>query len=183
VDTVKRAESDCLKVIADEREPKVKNVVAATGIIILAAIAVTATSKASFAQAGSIGGTIGKQDKSLSGGEATPPPRRDTRPDKPAPAASSSPPREKQTRCMAIVGTWTWYLGITETVFIQNGSMRNSNGVTGTWTCPRAPGSATWSNGPPITETYTMSLDGNSLSVVSAWGGGVKFTASRRGQN
>jgi hypothetical protein len=184
VDTVKRPVSDSLKVIADEREPKVKNVVAAMCITILAAIAVAATSKASFAQAGSTGGTIGKQDKSLSGGEDTPSPRRDTRPAKPAsPAASLSPLREKETRCMAIVGTWTWYLGITETVFNQNGSMRNSNGVTGTWTCPRAPGSATWSNGPPATETYTMSQDGNSLSVVSAWGGGVRFTATRRSQN
>jgi hypothetical protein len=153
------------------------------GIAALALLALIATSKASFAQAGSTGGTIGKQDKSFSGGEETPPPRRDTRPAKPASAASSSPPRERETRCMAIVGTWTWYLGITETVFNQNGSTRNSNGVTGTWTCPRAPGSATWTNGPPVTETYTMSQDGNSLSVVSAWGGGVKFTATRRSQN
>ena len=150
------------------------------GLAFLVALAVTAASSASFAQAGSAGGTVGKQDKSLSGGDETPPPRRDTRPAKPAPATSSSP---RETRCMAIVGTWTWYLGITETVFNQNGSMRNSNGVTGTWACPRAPGSATWSNGPPVTETYTMSQDRNSLAVVSAWGGGVKFTATRRSQN
>jgi hypothetical protein len=66
-----------------------KSVVAATGIAVLAAIAVTATSKASFAQAGSTGGTIGKQDKSISGGQETHSLRRDTRPDKPAPVSSS----------------------------------------------------------------------------------------------
>ena len=154
--------------------------IAPSGMAVLAVLALTATSNSSFAQAGSTGGTVGKQDKSLSGGEETSAPRRDTRPGKPAPATSSSPPREKETRCMAIVGTWTWYLGLTEATFNQNGSMRNSNGGTGTWTCPRAIGSATWSNGPPVTETYTMSKDGNSLSVVSAWGGGIKFTATRR---
>ena len=39
------------------------------GIVLLAVLAVTATSNTSFAQAGSTGGIIGKQDKSLSGGE------------------------------------------------------------------------------------------------------------------
>ena len=45
-----------------------------------------------LAQAGSTGGTIGKQDKSLSGGEETPPPRRETRPARPASATFSLPP-------------------------------------------------------------------------------------------
>jgi hypothetical protein len=45
-----------------------------------------------LAQAGSTGGTIGKQDKSLSGGEETPPPHRNTPSAKPAPAPISLPP-------------------------------------------------------------------------------------------
>ena len=37
-----------------------------------------------------------------------------------------------------------------------------------------------WVSG--VTERYTMSSDGNTMSVVSTWSGGVKFTATRRGQ-
>jgi hypothetical protein len=46
--------------------------IAPMGIAVLAALVVTATSDASFAQAGSTGGTIGKRDKSISGDEETP---------------------------------------------------------------------------------------------------------------
>jgi hypothetical protein len=46
--------------------------IAPMGIAVLAALVVTATSDASFAQAGSTGGTIGKQHKSISGDEEAP---------------------------------------------------------------------------------------------------------------
>ena len=39
------------------------------GIAVLAALVVTATSSASLAQAGSTGGSVGKTNKSVSGGE------------------------------------------------------------------------------------------------------------------
>ena len=61
------------------------------GIIVLVALAVITTSNALFAQAGSTGGTIGKQDKSRSGGEETPTPRGNTPSAKSAPAASTTP--------------------------------------------------------------------------------------------
>jgi hypothetical protein len=89
VDPVKSAESNCLKVIAHERELKVKNVVAAMGVAILAAIAATATPKAAFAQAGSTGGIVGKTSKSVSGGEPQ---------TRPAPARA----------VFSLAGTWQW---------------------------------------------------------------------------
>jgi hypothetical protein len=43
--------------------------IAPMGIAVLAALVVSATSSASLAQAGSTGGSVGKTDKSVSGGE------------------------------------------------------------------------------------------------------------------
>jgi hypothetical protein len=76
-------------------------------IAILAALAVTATSNASFAQAGSTGGTIGKQDKSLSGGEATRAPRGITRSNKPPPASSSLPQTIHLNEHHGTLGDWS----------------------------------------------------------------------------
>jgi hypothetical protein len=67
-----------------------RKAVASMGIAVLAALAVTTTSNASFAQAGSIGGTIGKTDKSI-GSEKTPAPRPNTRSARPAPTSFSLP--------------------------------------------------------------------------------------------
>ena len=46
-----------------------RKAIAPMGIAILAALVVTATSSAALAQAGSTGGSVGKTDKSVSGGE------------------------------------------------------------------------------------------------------------------
>src|ERR1019366_4958793 len=84
-----------------------------------------------LAQAGSIGGTIGKQDKSISGGEEADRPRAAPHPKRPAAKAQET---SSGHSCGRIVGTWSWYLGVTETVFNQNGTVRNSGGNTGKWT-------------------------------------------------
>jgi hypothetical protein len=68
-----------------------RKAIAAAGIAVLAALALTATSSASFAQADSTGGTIGKTDKSISGGEETPAQRPTTPSPKLAPTSSSLP--------------------------------------------------------------------------------------------
>ena len=46
-----------------------RKAIAPIGIAVLAALIVTATSSASLAEAGSTGGSVGKTDKSVSGGE------------------------------------------------------------------------------------------------------------------
>lgn len=66
--------------------------IAPIGIAVLTVLALTEMSNASFAQGGSTGGTIGKQDKSLSGGGGGVAPIPKTRSGKPAPMSSSSPP-------------------------------------------------------------------------------------------
>src|SRR5579863_2954909 len=85
-----------------------------------------------LAQAGSTGGSIGKQDKSISGDEAD------------RPRAASHPKRSaakvQETSsghsCGKIVGRWSWYLGVSESVFYKDGSATHpASGATGKWTC------------------------------------------------
>ena len=64
-----------------------------------------------FAQAGSTGGTIGKTDKSASGGEE----QQQTR----KPTTSSS--------CSGLSGSWVWYNGIDVTIRAE-GTMTAGNG-------------------------------------------------------
>jgi hypothetical protein len=86
-----------------------------------------------LAQAGSIGGTIGKQDKSISGGEEADRPRAAPHPKRPAAKAQET---SSGHSCSRIVGTWTWYLGTSESVFHKDGTARHStSGATGKWTC------------------------------------------------
>jgi hypothetical protein len=56
---------------------------------VLAVLVIAAASDASFAQAGSTGGMIGKQDKSVSGSDQIPAPHSNTRSAKPDSAAAS----------------------------------------------------------------------------------------------
>lgn len=67
---------------------------------------------------------------------------------------------------------------MTETIFNQNGTLRNSDGNTGRWTCAGAAFRAEWASGDAV--NYTISPDGNSMSAVSTRHGGTKFTATRR---
>ena len=152
---------------------------ASIGIAVLAlAHLAFANVSSALAQAGSIGGTIGKQDKSISGGEEADRPRAAPHPKRPAAKAQET---SSGHSCSRIVGTWSWYLGVTETVFNQNGTVRNSGGNTGKWTCAGATVRNEWVSGD--TERYTISPDGNSMSVVSTWHGGTRFTATRRARD
>src|SRR5271156_5696312 len=92
---------------------------------ILASFAVSTTA---FTQAGSTGGTLGKQDKSLSGerDEQTP-----AQSESPAtPKTSRRPTVPKETGCQKIIGKWTWQFPTrtTETVFNADGTATNSSG-------------------------------------------------------
>jgi hypothetical protein len=131
-----------------------------------------------FGQAGSTGGTIGKTDKSISGGEEQTEPRR-------GPSESKSPPRgdvakEKPTdsSCQKIVGRWAWHYwtGTTETVFSRGGTGQNTpTGLTNTWTCADGIATIKWSHG--YTDRATLSRDGSSLSITNS--SGQSFSATR----
>jgi hypothetical protein len=79
-------------------------------------------------QPGSTGGTVGKQDKSVSGGDTPQESRPSTRKQEPHPSVA------KNSSCGRIAGTWQW--GGYTVVVKQDGSAHNSYGnVDGTWTC------------------------------------------------
>ena len=132
-----------------------------------------ATASSALAQAGSTGGTIGKQNKSISGGvnaeprSAAPPPKR---------PATKAQDTSSDHSCNRVVGNWTWYLGQTETVFNRGGTARNSGGVTGTLTCIGGKVVATWSNG--FVDRMSISNDGDSLSITNNLG--MTWTATRK---
>jgi hypothetical protein len=151
---------------------------ASIGIVLLALLAFGfANPSSALAQAGSIGGTIGKQDKSISGSEE-------------APRATSHPKRlaarTQQTSsgrsCGRIVGTWSWYLGVSVSVFHKDGTaLHPASGTPGKWTCTGDTVSVVWGNGGASrTDRITLSQEGNGIFVDSPWGGGIKFTGSRR---
>lgn len=146
---------------------------AATAKPLLAFLIFLASGSAALGQAGSTGGTIGKQDKSISGGEEAARPHAAS----PAKRPAANTRETSGDSCGKIVGTWIWYRGVSETVFDQSGAMRNTFN-TGRWTCAGAAIRAKWATGD--TESYTLSPDGSSMSVVSTWNGGVRFTATRR---
>jgi hypothetical protein len=131
-----------------------------------------------LAQAGSTGGTVGKQDKSISGGAAPDEPSHSTRGHKPH--RSVAKPSDKAIReirgtaCGPIAGTWKWALGQTS-VIKSNGSANNSNGSTATWTCKRGQYIFVWSNG--YTDHATRSIDGNHIDAVNNIG--FKFSGTR----
>jgi hypothetical protein len=127
-------------------------------------------------QPGSTGGTIGKTDKSISGGEeAAEPlqslPRRDKRAAKPPNEASGE---TRGSSCGRIVGTWNWVLGLT-VVIKSNGSITASNGLTATWRCNGSQYSFAWSNN--ITDRVSLSTDGNRLDAVNSVG--IHFSSTR----
>ena len=151
------------------------------GIALLALSHLTFVNLApAFAQAGNAGGTIGKQDKSISGGEPADTPRAALHPKQ-----SITKPRETSSghSCNRIVGTWSWAYGLTEMVFSKNGTVRQTvSGNTGKWSCTGTDVKAVFPASNSI-DRMTMSEDGNSLSVTTTWGGGLKFTATRVGQD
>jgi hypothetical protein len=154
---------------------------ASIGIVALAMSHLAFVSACSaLAQAGSVGGTIGKQDKSISGGEEAERPRAAPLPKRSAVSTRETPSARS---CNRIVGTWSWYLGTTDSVFHKDRTaLHPASGATGKWSCAGDTVDVVWSyQGTLRTDHMTLSKDGNSIFVVSPWGGGIKFTGTRRG--
>jgi hypothetical protein len=100
-------------------------------------------SEAAFAQAGSVGGTIGKQDKSISGGDDTADSRHAVPGIKHPGSAGSKRTEQKGagSACGRVAGVWTangWYnaiYGRGDVVLSADGSARHVSGIVGVWTC------------------------------------------------
>ncbi len=115
------------------------------------------------AQGGTVGGTIGKQRKSVSGGEEAAEPRRTAPPSrrKTAPATGSRTSRQPAaSRCGRAAGTWAWFNG--RTVTIGAGGTASSGSLTASWSCIGGQLVIMWSHG--YTDRLTLSPDGNRLS-------------------
>jgi hypothetical protein len=131
-----------------------------------------------LAQAGSTGGTIGKTEKSISGGDEQNDSQRRLEGKKPSrsPVASERPTGNS---CQKLVGRWAWHytLGTTETTFSPGGTGKNApTGLTNTWTCSGGIATVKWSHG--YTDRATISRDGSSLSILSS--SGESFSATRK---
>jgi len=113
-----------------------------------------------FAQSDSIGGSLGKTDKSASGGEPAPEARKRAAL-KPAKAVTA-----REASCRYLVGAWIWSPGTT--IFAADGSERHSSGATGAWTCKDGVAIATWNNG--FVDTIRISPDGKTLSIENNMG-------------
>jgi len=95
-----------------------------------------------MAQAGSTGGTVGKQDKSVSGSEEPAKPK--TRSHKLASAPAEG--KSQSSGCGKAVGAYKWALGTT-TVIKANGTTTNSSGNQGSWTCANGQVTIIWTSG------------------------------------
>ena len=126
------------------------------------------------AESGSSGGNIGNDDKSVSGVRQVKPSRLEQK-QRPAEAASTSP-------CSNLEGTWSWYLGVSNVTFRKDGTVQHpASGTSGKWNCTGTSGSIVWdSDGTTRTDHMTLAQDGKTILIVSPWGGGIKFTSTRR---
>lgn len=143
-------------------------------------LAACTTMPSSFAQGGSTGGTIGKHEKSASGGEGEQAPSRRVSSSKRRQRASSPSFDGESTRqqkgCGSFFGTWTsgggaWLYGPNDTVIRANGTARHTSGIVGVWTCNSGEIVLEWKNW--TTDRLKLSADGNRLDSVE---GGKGFT-------
>jgi hypothetical protein len=95
-----------------------------------------------LAQAGSTGGTVGKQDKSVSGGEEPAAPKSQVHRSASAPAAGKS----KSSGCGQVAGAYKGFSGII-TVIKADGTSTLADGHQGNWTCANGQVTIVWNNG------------------------------------
>jgi hypothetical protein len=127
---------------------------------LLTLLAICAMETPARVQAGSTGGTIGNQDKSVSGGNTPEASRPSSRNQKPHRSVA------KSSSCGRAVGTWHWANGAT-VVIKPNGSVSQSN-FSGTWTCKEGQYVFVWSTG--YTDRVSLSTDGNQMDAVNNLG-------------
>jgi hypothetical protein len=140
---------------------------AITSICSMVALFPAATT--ALAQAGSTGGTLGKTDKSASGGEE----RQDKHPSRRAAAA-----KQEGNGCNKVVGSWQWNSSPGGTAVVDlnaNGTSTATNNDTGTWTCTGRTVVIRWK---ATTDTIVLSSDGKKM-IGSSVPWNVAVTATR----
>jgi hypothetical protein len=143
----------------------------ACGVFLIAAI--TLIPSLVNAQAGSIGGTIGKTDKSASGSVSEQAPTRTKE-------RMDANPHEQpgRTGCPNVVGVWnSWaslVFGTSDTTFNKDGTWGHKSGQGGKWWCEgsefriQKPGSGV--------EKYRFSPDGKQIIGIQPYNGIVVFS-------
>ena len=127
---------------------------------------VSFSSGTALAQAGSTGGAIGKQDKSVSGGSPAVEPTRAPKEPRRHRSTNDTPAKTKGASCGRIAGTWQWWTG-GETVFRMDGTAKHTSGLTATWTCSDGNYVVSWSTG---IDKLKISPDGKRLDGSNNFG-------------
>jgi hypothetical protein len=139
------------------------------GVALLSRFFALGQAGSAFAQAGSTGGIIGKQDKSISSGGDTTEPQHALHTRKASRSASPSVAAAPNGGpCSRIVGTWLWYNGVSVTVHPNSNKTTQSDGHTASVVCAEGVYSFTWFG---VAKTaMTLSSDGRKLSGTSLIG-------------
>lgn len=127
-------------------------IAAALVSVMLGSFAVTAKV---FAQAGSIGGTVGKIDKSQSGTDQAP----STRPAPKVRKQASAPRNVEASSCSKMPGNWSWF-NYPNVVIRPNGTA-TAGPFSASWSCNNDSVVMHWSHG--YTDRLTLSRDGTHL--------------------
>ena len=130
-------------------------------VVILLAGAMLSVPAIAQVQPGSTGGTIGKQDKSISGGEEL----RTTK-HKDLPVGS-----ERGSVCTKVAGSyaWSWLNQKTVVTLNPDGSSSATNGNMGNWTCAGRTITINWAFGGA--NVMNLSTDGGKLHGTNATAG------------
>jgi hypothetical protein len=117
-----------------------------------------------LAQDGSTGGAIGKQGKSVSGGEEQSPQR--ATPGRPVIPANPTP-GTAANRCTHALGVWAFNNGI-DVVLKNRETASATNGDSGTWSCDSGIVTVKWRG---HADRYTISSNGTQITGISGFMG------------
>ncbi len=130
------------------------------GAVLVMGVALAGSASAAdhvrLAQAGSTGGTLGKTDQSLSGGQRKPGPAMEPKKTK------GAAPEARQSGCARIAGSWAWSNGL-GVVIGANGTASSTSGDKATWICTGGMYLFKWQMFGTETRV-TLSADGKRLS-------------------
>jgi hypothetical protein len=137
------------------------------GFALLLGLFVLGQHESAFAQAGSTGGTIGKQDKSISSGEElqAPVPRR---PRSKPPNSTATKQSEDGRGCGRIVGAWKWSNNV-DVVVKPDGTADATDGGHAILTCDSGMYVFKWS-GVGNMSRLTLAADGKRMSGMGSFG-------------
>ncbi len=136
--------------------------------------AALASASPALAQAGSIGGTIGKRDKSVSGGEEEQT-KNATRPgivrrtrDRRTSASRSLITYASGPPCAHVAGVWTYPHG--DATFKPDGSIVSAGTNGANWSCSDGHVTVVWKGGSGFVDQLTLSTDGTHLVSLNNYG-------------